>query len=82
MPTDWLEMCMHVTQRTLEDSNSSWEVVDATGGAERGSDDGGGRDEIVCERVVQVALVRHVVRGCVLLGIVAERLAAAIEVDL
>jgi hypothetical protein len=42
--------------RTFEDSDGGGEVVDAAGGLEGGSDDGRGRDEIVGEGVVEVAL--------------------------
>lgn len=41
---------------TLKDPNSCREIVDAPGGAQRSGDDGGGRYEIVGERVVEVAL--------------------------
>lgn len=42
---------------TLEDADSSGEVVDATGSLESGSENGGGGNEIVSESVVQVALI-------------------------
>jgi len=42
--------------RTLENSDSRGEVVNAPGSAESGGDDGGRGDEIVGEAVVQVSL--------------------------
>lgn len=42
--------------RTLEDSDSRGEIVDAPGGLESGGDDRGRGDEIVGEAVVQVSL--------------------------
>ena len=43
-------------KRTLEDADSGGEVVDAASGPESGGEDLNGRDEIVGEAVVQVAL--------------------------
>ena len=43
--------------RTLEDSDSRGEIVDAPGGLESGSDDRGRGNEIVGEAVVQVSLL-------------------------
>lgn len=42
--------------RTLEDTDSGGEVVDAASGPESGGEDLNGRDEIVGKAVVQVAL--------------------------
>lgn len=42
---------------TLEDADSGGEVVDAAGSLESGGENRGGRDEIVSESVVQVALI-------------------------
>jgi hypothetical protein len=42
--------------RTFEDADGSTEVVDPSGGLKGGSDHRGGRDEIVSEGVVEVAL--------------------------
>lgn len=43
-------------KHTLEDPDGGGEVVQATGSLESGRDDGRGRDEIVGEGVVEVAL--------------------------
>lgn len=43
--------------RTLENADSGSEVVDSAGSLEGGGDDRDGRDEIVGEGVVQVALL-------------------------
>lgn len=48
--------------RTLENADSGGKVVDSAGGLEGSGDDGDGRDEIVGEGVVQVALLRGCVR--------------------
>lgn len=50
-------------ERTLKDSHGGGEVVDAAGGLKSGDDDGGRRDEIVGEGVVQVALQLEHVRN-------------------
>jgi hypothetical protein len=42
--------------RTLKDAHGGGEIVDPPGGTESSRQDGGGRDEIVGEGVVQVAL--------------------------
>lgn len=43
-------------KRTLENANSGREVIDTAGSLESGSEDLNGRNEIVSEAVVQVAL--------------------------
>lgn len=49
---------------TFEHAHSGRKVVDAAGGFEGGDNDGGGRDEIVGEGVVEVALgVSAMMRG-------------------
>lgn len=48
---------------TLKDTDGGGIVVDTASGLERGDDNGGGRDKVVCERVVQVALEERVIRS-------------------
>lgn len=45
-----------MVNRTLEDADGGGEVVDPPGSLERGDDDASGRDKIVGESVVEVAL--------------------------
>ena len=47
-------------RRTLEDPDSSGKVIDPPGGLESSNDDRGGRNQVVSEGVVQVALRRLV----------------------
>ena len=47
---------LNLLLNTLEDADSSRVVVNATGGTDSGFDDGGGRDKVVGETVVEAAL--------------------------
>lgn len=54
------ELMTQYSGRTFENADSSSKVVDSPGGLEGSGDDGGRRDEIVGEGVVEVALEKWV----------------------
>ncbi len=44
------------TSYTFKDPYSGWEIIDSSGGFERGDNDGDGRYEIVGKGIIQVSL--------------------------